>query len=629
MYTVIPIGKSPGKDTLTYFGKENIALGSLVEVPLRKREVLAMVLGCEDVKDKKHELRGADFSLRKISKIIAPSFLDTAFLDTIEEVAKESVTTQGSVLSSLLPKIAVEEIKLFSKQSFPNKEINAHEKLLIQADDEERFAHYKSYIRGEFAKKRSVFFCVPTKEDGLTAKELLEKGIEQFTVVLHRDMGKKEFRAAVKTIQDESHPLIIIATIPFIFISREDIRTIIIERENSRNYRTLSRPFIDLRTIALVLSEKRNLKFIAGDSMLSVETIWRKKQDEFIEFAPLKFRSLSSAKNELIDMTTPEGKERSPFRILSNELEQLISKTKENNEHIFLYAARKGLSPTTLCGDCGQIVTCTKCAAPVILYGTARDQKENTFICNRCGETESAMRRCALCNSWKLKALGIGIEGVEKELKERFPDVTVFVIDKDHTSTAKKAREVRDRFYQTPGSILLGTEMAIPYLHETIEHTGVVSIDSLLAVPDFRMSEKILYILLKMRARSSRTFLLQTRNPKEKLFEYALKGNLLDFYRDELEVRKEFSYPPFSVCIKLSLEGTPAAAHKAMDEIEELLDDYTTLVFESAYPSKRGKIIMHAIVKIERGKWPDPTLISILESLPPYVAVKVDPDSFL
>ncbi len=41
-------------------------------------------------------------------------------------------------------------------------------------DKEERFTHYKSLIREEFARKQSVFFVLPTIEDIRRMKSQLE-----------------------------------------------------------------------------------------------------------------------------------------------------------------------------------------------------------------------------------------------------------------------------------------------------------------------------------------------------------------------------------------------------------------------------------------------------------------------
>jgi primosomal protein N' len=627
IYNVIPITKGISREVLSYFGPDNVTLGSLVSVPLRKRQALALVIGAQDAERAKTEIRRSDFSLKKIGSVKTESFLSESFRKTVTEISDWYAAPLGQVLSVLLPKIVLEHISKI-KITGHSKKAKKQEKMLIQADDDERFAHYRSLIREEFARRSSVFFCVSTLEDLRKTKELLTKGIEQYTLGLSSDMGKKEFRKSIKILEEEKHPLLIIATIPFLSICRKDAGTIIVERENSRSYKTLSRPFIDLKLVAEKYAEISGIRFIAGDIMLSTETIWRKEEDQFVELAPLKFRSLSPAEGVLVDMKTEKGKFESEFRVLSEELETLISETKENNGHLFIFSARKGLSPTTVCGDCGQVVICNQCAAPVVLY-SGKGKGENFFQCNRCGERRGAAERCVNCGSWKLTTLGIGLELVESEIKKKFPKSAIFSIDKSKTTTAKKASDVVSGFRDSPGSILLGTEMALPYLGEELYACAVASIDSLLSVPDFRINERVLYILLKLRMLSQKKFMIQTRNAEAKIFEYVLKGNLIDFYREEIEDRRKFFYPPFSVFIKATLEGKRTPVEKEMAEAEEMFAEWEPNLFESLLPSPKGNFVKNMLIRFNPKKWPDEKLSSRLKTLPPYWSVKVDPESLL
>ena len=63
---VIPLTKTLGKETLSYFFRKEIAPGTLVSIPLRRREVTALVVASEKMSTRKSEIRGADFSLKKI-----------------------------------------------------------------------------------------------------------------------------------------------------------------------------------------------------------------------------------------------------------------------------------------------------------------------------------------------------------------------------------------------------------------------------------------------------------------------------------------------------------------------------------------------------------------------------------
>ena len=76
-------------------------------------------------------------------------------------------------------------------------------------------------------------------------------------------------------------PVLIIATGSFLSIPRHDIRTIIVERENSHAYRTLGRPYLDIRKFAELLAKEIGSEIIFGDLMLRSETLKRFLIDAF------------------------------------------------------------------------------------------------------------------------------------------------------------------------------------------------------------------------------------------------------------------------------------------------------------------------------------------------------------
>jgi primosomal protein N' len=186
-----------------------------------------------------------------------------------------------------------------------------------------------------------------------------------------------------------------------------------------------------------------------------------------------------------------------------------------------------------------------------------------------------------------------------------------------------------EQFRAKPGSILLGTEMALLHITEKIDHVAIASLDSLFALPDFRIQEKIMYIITRLRSLASRSVLIQTRKADEKVFEYGLKGNLSDFYRSTLEDRKQFMYPPFSTLIKITIEGSKDVIAAAMAEVQHLLDPREIDVFPAFTATVRGNSIIHGLIKLPEGGWPNSDLIDKLRSLPPSVKIKIDPETLL
>ena len=132
-----------------------------------------------------------------------------------------------------------------------------------------------------------------------------------------------------------------------------------------------------------------------------------------------------------------------------------------------------------------------------------------------------------------------------------------------------------------------------------------------------------------MRAVTEKNFLVQTRQDNTKIFDYALKGNLLDFYKDEIEDRKSIGYPPFTTYIKITLEGDKTVVKKQMNEIAEILKPFELSIFDAFTPGSKTRYTVHGLISLTKGKWVDNILLQKLRSLPLNCTIKIDPVTLL
>ncbi|MDP3962404.1 MAG: hypothetical protein Q8Q03_00850, partial [bacterium] len=552
-------------------------------------------------------------------------FFQQSFIQTAQASSEYYASSIGSILDIIVPDYILKNTAKLKTVKNAQIQKNLHEKYAVQGDDEERYGTWKSLIRQEFARKRSVIFLFPTIEEAEYAFTLLEKGVEEYAFILHGSVPLKKIVETWNNIMKEPHPVVVITTGGFLSLPRGDVETIVVERESSRHYKIPRRPFLDIRQIAETLAEKKGIKIFFADNFLRLETLWRQGEGEVMDASPFKFRSLSTAKDFLADMRpnkTSLAQPRQGFKIFSEETERLVNRTRDESEHMMILATRRGTAPSTVCGDCQNIVTCSSCSAPVVLHS-------NFFLCHHCGERRSTEEYCKVCGSWKLGAIGIGIDLVEKKIKDKFPEISLFRIDSDTVNSDKTAHSIIQRYRAKPGSILLGTEMMLQYVHEKVENSAIISLDSLFSLPDFRIQEKILSILIRMRAMTARDFVVQTRKADEKVFEYGLKGNMSDFYRISMDERKKFNYPPFTVLVKLTLEGKKEVIVKEMEQAQTILEPYEAEIFPAFTHTIKGNFVLHGLIRLPKDKWVDASLVEKLRSLPPNVTVRVDPETLL
>ena len=524
---------------------------------------------------------------------------------------------------------------------------------------------YKTLIRGYFVLKKSVFMVLPTEYDIKIFSQSLSKGIENFTFFMHGGLRPKQILEKYKQIMNSSHGVLILGTAQYLSIPKINIGVIIVEHESSGAYKMISKPHFDLRIFAELYASKINAKFILSDTLLRYETIARKEMGDVGEVYPMSFRINSNgvSVNIINPKIRPEENRanlnKKYFRIFSETSIEEITNTLKNRKNVFIFSLRKGLATYTVCKDCNEIINCEKCLTPVTLY-FSHDSEKKMFICNKCNTEKNPKTVCKNCSSWNLIPLGIGTDTVMEEIKNKFnlwrspagePKVKIFKLDKESVKSSKEAEKIIKNFEKparnithsvaggNPGSILIATEMAFFYLQEKVDLSVVVSFDGLWTIPNFKMSEKIIQLLLFILTKTEKKLLIQTKNANDSALLAVKSENLLSFVREELEDRKKLGYPPYKRFIKITYLGNKTEALKAKEILKEMLKEYQPEIFSGFLPKNKEKYITNTLIKIEPKKWSlpelslgsfiDQKLYNLLSSLPPIYEVSVDPEDLL
>ena len=639
---VMPFSRGRGKreeggpgGTLSYFTKKDAEPGTIVSIPLRGRDILGAVERSFDVREGKEAVRRFPYALKKIKKIWEPGVLDRNFIEMARAAARFFVSTAGEIVEQVVPKVIFErygDLKA-SKQTEKGKEEFKLEKFAFQRELGERVSFYKTLIRTEFARGNSIFVVAPTIEAVEFFSEELSRGIEGYVFVFHSELTKKETIERCNKVIAEEHPVLIIGTPSFIFLHRPDIRTLVLEQESSGAYRTQSRPYIDTRIAAEILGTLRRQKIIFADTILRLETLARHESKEILESAPLKWRIESGAKTRITD-TREKGGE---FRLIGDEAKKEIQETLLNNGRVFVFTVRRGLRPLTVCSDCGTVLSCGRCSSPMVLH--AAEGSTRVFVCHKCKDRRSAETACGECGGWRLEALGYGSQGVFEELKKSFPGRKIIILDKDSAKTPLQARKKAKDFFTPGGGILVGTEMAIPYLERPVDTIVVASVDSLFNIPSFRINERVFRLISALREKSNRIFMVQTRRKDTAAIESAAAGNIIEFYREEMKERSQFNYPPASQIIKLTVEGKKEAAAAEAASIAHTLAPYGPETFSSFISKVKNLYRANVAIRLPARDWslpeisPEGTindgLLKKLSAMPPEVAIRVAPEDLL
>jgi len=599
---------------------------------MRKKLIPGLVISSRAIGDEKATIKQAAYALKKIDGVITSTFFPNTFMQAAENIAHLSATHIGAVLAALSPNALFEELPT----RFTPHEHEARVRgvtpttRILQIGTEHRHAHYKSMVRESFARKESVFVVTPSTHDAERLFENLSRGIEERAVLFTTTATPKKLRTLWKKALEEKRPLLIVGTTSFLSLPRTDIGLFIVERESSSLFKMRERPHIDTRIAVAHVAESMSADVVFGDTFLSIETIARYQEHEIEDVLRPSMKQQYTNAFEVIDVRHNPDDTKKP-ELFSDRAKDVLRETLGRKARSFVYVTRRGFASLTICRDCGTTLSCDRCDAPMVLHAKEVDGKiERLFVCHRCNRRRGTQTTCDTCGGWRLEAFGYGIEQTREKLTQLFPDAHVFEISSDVTKTPKRVADTVLRWKSSEGGILLGTEMALPFIMtEGVDTIIVVSIDSLVALPDFRMNERIFHLLSDMRSVSRTRCIVQTRNPTYAALTYVEDGDGGALYRYEERMRKEHGYPPWSVSVKISLRGKRDEVTKNLEDLAAKLAPRDTAVYPAFIATVKNVFEAHLLVTMPKDEWPDDKLLDFLKNLPPQYDVDVQPLSFL
>lgn len=625
---VFPLSRGMPKETLSYFSKRAFSPGALIYAPIRNKRTPAIVLESVNAHKNKTAVKSADYELKKLNTQKGRHLFLPQLINAARDIARWSVATPGSVLHELVPAAILENIDDVSQ---PDPDTSNKSNLrsppleILQTYESDRLSEYNQIARSSLANQDSLLIITPTRRSAEQIADHLKKGVKEYVFTLHGGLTNKQTVKKWNAVVEEEHPVVIVATPGFISIPRTDLGTIIVESESSDAYKQSFRPFLDFRSATRIFAKHQKVRLIYSDTVLSINTLWEYRAGDAEAAYPPKFRYQNDLEKLLVDMkkhTISEGEE---FLLFSTPLKDALEEAFNNGKKLFLYVTRTGMYPFTVCGDCGTTVKCTRCSSPLVVK---EDDEKRHFVCNICNKTYDAQTTCEKCDSWKLWPLGVAAGRVAEVIREAYPDLPLFQIDGENTSTGKQARDEKSSFDESDAGVLVGTQMAIPYL-ENIDMSAIVSIDSLLTLPDIGINEKVFHTLTEIQNNTNESLFVQTRTKETQILEHALDGNVTAFYRDEIRERKSFNYPPFGILIKITVREKADTIGVKVKQLKNALNNYDVAVYPAFNPQQGDKKVRHALIQANRNDWPDTKLISILNSLEPSYEINVEPGSLL
>jgi primosomal protein N' (replication factor Y) len=239
--------------------------------------------------------------------------------------------------------------------------------------------------------------------------------------------------------------------------------------------------------------------------------------------------------------------------ILSEPLQESIHKTIEDKGQVILFHNRRGYAPYLACSVCEWVPQCKHCDIQLTYH-----KFSDTLRCHYCGYSQRVPAECGECKHPGLELRGSGTERIEDDLKVLFPKARIDRMDYDTARSRHAHEKIIQQLENNETDILIGTQMVTKGLDfANVRLVGVLNADALLHYPDFRAMERAFQILQQVSGRAGRTgkgkVMIQISQPSHPLMEWLQRGDLQAFYKQELEERMQYHYPPYYRLIRISV----------------------------------------------------------------------------
>ena len=409
---------------------------------------------------------------------------------------------------------------------------------------------YMDVIEKAINNGKSAIMLVP--EIGLTP-QIVGKFISRFgnvISVLHSKLSDSERYDEYRKITN-GESKIVIGTRSAIFVPFNNIGVIIIDEEHTSSYKQDNNPRYSAINVAEWRSKYHNCPLVLGSATPSLES-FAKAGNHVYKLLSLTERAGGSVLPivNIIDMK--EEVKKGNF-ILSDMLKNKISDVLSKGEQAIILLNRRGYSSTISCKECGYVYKCPNCDITYTYH-----KSSNNLKCHYCGYSMVLPNKCSICGSDNLKDYGLGTEKLEETLNGLYK-ARIVRMDVDTTSKKGQHQKIIDDFGEHKYDILIGTQMIAKGLDfPLVTLVGVVSIDSSLTSPDYRASENTFQLLSQVSGRAGRSenkgeVIVQTFNPDHYAITLAKNHDYIDFYKEEMKVRKMLKYSPYYYMVLVSI----------------------------------------------------------------------------
>ncbi len=407
---------------------------------------------------------------------------------------------------------------------------------------------YIHLIQKAINEHKQVLYLLPEIALTVQITERLKAVFGNRLGIYHSKYSDAE-RVEIWKKQLSSNPYdVILGARSAVFLPFHRLGLVIIDEEHEQSFKQQDpAPRYHARSAATVLAQMyAGAKTLLGTATPSMESYYNAKHGKygFVELSR-RYKDIQLPSIEVVDMKDLYRRKMvsGPF---SPRLLSAVRGALERGEQAILFQNRRGFAPMIECRQCGWVPKCPNCDISLTYH-----KSMNYLSCHYCGYTMKVPEVCPCCESKDIRGRGYGTEKIEDEIRSIFPEARIARMDLDTTHTRNAYERLINDFSTGKNNLLIGTQMVTKGLDfGKVSVVGILNADSMLNYPDFRAYEQAFMMMSQVSGRAGRKgkrgeVILQTKTPDLPVIQYVVHNDYPTFFKELLDERCEFHYPPF------------------------------------------------------------------------------------
>lgn len=356
---------------------------------------------------------------------------------------------------------------------------------------------------------------------------------------------------------------IVLGTRMAVFASLPHLRLIVVDEEHDPSYKSQEGARYSARDLAVYRGKLesdqtgQHCRVVLGSATPSLESWHAAEQGRYLRLnMPERMGGGALPRLRLVDMNQQPKK-----TVLAPPLVNAMRQRIARGEQVMVLLNRRGYAPVLTCHDCGWKSDCPHCSAHAVFHKIDR-----TLRCHHCGHTVRVPAACPDCGNLDIAGLGRGTEQMEEHLAELLADVQrpdggpvrVLRVDADSTRHKGSLEQHLDDMHAGDVDVLVGTQMiAKGHDFRRITLVACLNADSGLFASDYRAPERLFALLMQAAGRAGRDaafvsaqgsqveLWVPTWHPDHPLFAALARHDYPAFAAQQLEERATAQMPPF------------------------------------------------------------------------------------